>query len=379
MMNLPVIVDVGIGLVIIYISGALMVSGIQELIATILQWRSQHLKESILQIMLGQNVSNEDIQKAIIMREKIYENPIIQSMNHTSVSWISKLWNAGESYKTLYAKSLPSYIENENFATALIDELSKLKSTENQDDNNPDYLELKERENIIIQRIKEKTPNAVSHDVITLVNLINKKEIPNSLSDILISLASRAAIKVKEGENLILCFQKEIENWFNASMDRASGVYKRNTHLVSWILASIIVIFFNLDSVNIAQKLFDDSTLRNLLVENATTLVDSYKSEPSDPNSQLNTQRLEASINDLFDNNLPIVPLYENAANLMNCPDQDNCKLLPSMQLFSGKKFVLAVVGWMMTTLAIHMGAPFWFQLLNKFVNVRATGSKPEN
>ncbi len=36
------------------------------------------------------------------------------------------------------------------------------------------------------------------------------------------------------------------------------------------------------------------------------------------------------------------------------------------------------VIGWLFTAAAIMLGAPFWFDLLGKFVMVRASGSKPE-
>ena len=38
------------------------------------------------------------------------------------------------------------------------------------------------------------------------------------------------------------------------------------------------------------------------------------------------------------------------------------------------KKFA----GWFMTGLALSLGAPFWFDLLSKFVNIRGAGVKPE-
>ncbi|NJN75070.1 MAG: hypothetical protein HC796_00885 [Synechococcaceae cyanobacterium RL_1_2] len=51
--DLPVIVDVVIGLVFIYFILSLLASEIQELLATILQWRAKHLKESIEMLLMG--------------------------------------------------------------------------------------------------------------------------------------------------------------------------------------------------------------------------------------------------------------------------------------------------------------------------------------
>jgi hypothetical protein len=36
------------------------------------------------------------------------------------------------------------------------------------------------------------------------------------------------------------------------------------------------------------------------------------------------------------------------------------------------------IIGLLITSLAISLGAPFWFDLLSKFMNVRAAGVKPE-
>ena len=35
------------------------------------------------------------------------------------------------------------------------------------------------------------------------------------------------------------------------------------------------------------------------------------------------------------------------------------------------------ILGWSLSGLAIAMGAPFWFDVLGKVVNVRNTGPKP--
>jgi hypothetical protein len=34
--------------------------------------------------------------------------------------------------------------------------------------------------------------------------------------------------------------------------------------------------------------------------------------------------------------------------------------------------------GWLITALAVSLGAPFWFDLLNKFINIRGAGKAPE-
>jgi hypothetical protein len=36
------------------------------------------------------------------------------------------------------------------------------------------------------------------------------------------------------------------------------------------------------------------------------------------------------------------------------------------------------MLGWMLTAAAGSLGAPFWFDLLNKFITIRSAGKKPE-
>jgi hypothetical protein len=40
--------------------------------------------------------------------------------------------------------------------------------------------------------------------------------------------------------------------------------------------------------------------------------------------------------------------------------------------------WLLHWIGWLLTALALSLGAPFWFDLLNRLVNVRHTIRRPE-
>ncbi|MEA5515815.1 hypothetical protein [Nodularia sp. UHCC 0506] len=361
-MNVSVMLDVAIGLVIVYISTALIVSAIQELIASLLQWRSQHLKESILQLMLCHDATGLNETKHF--RDQIYENPLIQSMNHSAVSvwsrltshfvfhWQKKSESVGDekedeqekAYEKLYLTSSPSYIEPEIFAIALVNELQK-----------------------------NTLPFETFQELITfLESPETQNKIPQALRDTLLMLANNAKIKINAGENALLSFQKEIENWFHTSMKRAGGIYKRNTQLVCFLLALIITIFLNLDTFYISQILLNNSILRTTLANNAVQLVNNF---PTDNNSPLDVEQLQENVSKIFSNSLPIAPIYENVTNFMDCQQQNSCSIQEAQPNL--RKFLSALCGWIVTTLAVFMGAPFWFDLLGQLVNVRANGSKP--
>ncbi len=40
--------------------------------------------------------------------------------------------------------------------------------------------------------------------------------------------------------------------------------------------------------------------------------------------------------------------------------------------------WVFNFAGWLLMAIAVSLGAPFWFDLLNKLVNLRMAGVKPE-
>jgi hypothetical protein len=36
------------------------------------------------------------------------------------------------------------------------------------------------------------------------------------------------------------------------------------------------------------------------------------------------------------------------------------------------------ILGWLLTAGALSLGAPFWFDVLSKFINIRGSGDKPD-
>src|SRR6185437_9940047 len=63
--------------------------------------------------------------------------------------------------------------------------------------------------------------------------------------------------------------RQNIEDWFNASMDRVSGWYKRRAQVFIFIIGFFVAISVNADSVIIAKRLATDRSLREALVSAA--------------------------------------------------------------------------------------------------------------
>ncbi|MBJ7296652.1 MAG: hypothetical protein JHC73_10110, partial [Dolichospermum sp.] len=141
-MNLPFILDVALGLIFIYLILSLLASEIQELLTTVLQWRAEHLRRSI-EILLAGDAQNSEKPEVIQLVNKIYGNPLIQSINQEAKGLLATLprqatWAIG-SFFSLFTKSTsrfrketvfgdqkrsaPSYIGGENFANTFMDTL----------------------------------------------------------------------------------------------------------------------------------------------------------------------------------------------------------------------------------------------------------------
>src|SRR6476469_2957259 len=138
-MNLPVIIDIIIGLVFIYLTLSLLASEIQELIATVLQWRAEHLKKSIEVLISGGSEGAKDpmqFKRVGQLANSIYTNPMIKDLNQGAKGLLSEGFRSvthrmGDFYhgvtgtKNVFGNKStgPSYIPAESFSASLLDTL----------------------------------------------------------------------------------------------------------------------------------------------------------------------------------------------------------------------------------------------------------------
>jgi hypothetical protein len=142
-MNIPVIVDVAIGLIFIYLILSLLASEILELIATVLQWRAKHLRQAIINLLAGDTITDQNIESAKRLTKDLYNHPLLNDLNQEARGLFSTLfrkitWLFSLGYQKLISGegvfgnkvTAPSYIPGETFATALIERLGVAKLVE---------------------------------------------------------------------------------------------------------------------------------------------------------------------------------------------------------------------------------------------------------
>jgi len=270
------VLEVAIGLVFCYASVTLIVSSINEGIASALKLRSKTLLVGVKSLLNDKNFQG--------LAKGIYNHALVNPMEPGTAKTERELRNK------------PSYIEPQHFALALID---------------------------ILQ--------TVPGNFAQLGTDINNIADPQ-LKQLLQRLYMQASGKI---ENL----QNEVADWFDASMERVAGAYKRQTQLTCFLLALLIAGLFNIDSIHLFGSLWQHPAL-----------AEEVRSIPA------GSDVAEA-----------LKGLKELPIGWESFPPSLDRSLFP------------VLVGWLITASSALFGAPFWFDLLQRLIQLRGTGAKPEH
>ena len=143
-----------------------------------------------------------------------------------------------------------------------------------------------------------------------------------------------------------------IEDWYDDFMERVSGWYKRESHTTMFIIGFVVAVAFNMDTLAIGRALWDEPALRAAVVESARNL----KQEDLDATDEkVLLEKLNA----------PKLPI--------GWPDK---KIKALWDVFSWAGF-LKLLGLLITAAAVSLGAQFWFNGLQRLLDLRAAGGRP--
>jgi hypothetical protein len=150
-----------------------------------------------------------------------------------------------------------------------------------------------------------------------------------------------------------------VENWYDDTMERVSGAYKRRAQVLIAVLGLGLCVGLNVDSLMIIRELWNDEALRTAVAAEAQKQVETPQATEKCPDNAKDP--------------LNCVAASIRAANMPPIGwAGDGVRALPQSSGWLWKVF-----GILISTVAVAMGAPFWFDLLNKIVNLRLTGSPP--
>jgi hypothetical protein len=173
--------------------------------------------------------------------------------------------------------------------------------------------------------------------------------------------ASHVAQQITTAAQQVDHLRENLEHWFESATSRFGGWYKRWTQRVVLLIALLLVVLANADTLMLVKRLTRDEALRASLV----TAADKASRNPTGSSAENTTARqdLLAQAEKL---QLPLgwSPAQDDPYHTDQVPND-----------FLG--WVLKCVGLLMSVLAASLGAPFWFDTLSKFVNLRGAGTPP--
>jgi hypothetical protein len=488
-----VALDVFIGLVFVFLLYSLLATIVQEIIATRLAFRAKVLEKAIIRMLEdGKSTFGTSIYERLKAFGHLLGRPNLLK-NKSIAPWfyahpLIKYLGEDNTY------SKPAYLSAQNFSKVIVDLLKgfgKIDTNETQTINDSINNETIYKLPIdVAADSRNRAVRAIIHQGGgTLINASDQVKINTDTALFLKSLWLESAGDVEK-------FKVKLENWFNDTMERCSGWYKRYTQVVLFILGLIVAVSFNVDTIAIHRvlskddhareqlvqmaiskqqqygeiiksldstkktdatlakddaikaanssyeqtyqqlssdakaansilglgrpwcdtlKMCKDSTIRNSMLEklqneisNTSTTIKSIKDSigtatrdtatfnaATKTTKRLPTQNLKPDtshfkaviakidgwkpeIKTLMIDSLSLQQKYDSIAFI-----QQRCKAIRDQ--IGGRWFIYApnqngnletLIGWLITALAICLGAPFWFDLLNKLISLRGAGTK---
>jgi hypothetical protein len=162
-----------------------------------------------------------------------------------------------------------------------------------------------------------------------------------------------------------------VEAHFDAVMDRAAGWFKRYAHNVSLVVAAVLVIGANVDTVVLSTALASSSAARTRMMEIAQNELTAAKAA-EDQARAANT----GGVDDARKQTEAARATFNEAAATVKASGLPlGWKDYPR----TTRDWIAKAAGLLVSVLAVSLGAPFWFDLLQRFMQVRTAGVSPRD
>ena len=305
--------DVAIGIVFVFVLLSTVCSAIREGIEAKLKTRAAYLEQGIRELLHDLDGKG--------LAHSFFNHPLIFALYSGGYKGAAQ---SDKEHPKLLARggSLPSYIPARSFAIALLDIAAKGPVTD----------------------------DVSSDPAAPALSLESVRASVRNLKNPPVQRALLAAIDAAEGD--LNRARANIEAWYDSSMDRVSGWYKRTTHWILFWIALVLAVGLNIDTLAIADYLYRHDTARETIVALA---ADATKNESAaaitykEAATQLQSLGLPIGWSDSWRRDVTGA-WYESAWGIAG-----------------------PILGWLVTAFAATLGAPFWFDLLNKIMVIRST------
>ncbi len=189
------------------------------------------------------------------------------------------------------------------------------------------------------------------------------------------SVASTLALMARRSDSIAV-FAKAIEDWFEAQNERVTGWYKSFARWHLFVIGLIVAVLFNLDLIAITRSVVADPALRNTL--SATGRETDFRALNLAAPAIVDDEKLRDAVKEQLKASLAAGKRVQEA-QARGLPVGWSAALLAGWRSPTADpaQRLLEVLGWLLMALGISLGAPFWFDLLNKLINLRGAGPAP--
>jgi len=345
-MNLTAILETVIALSFIYLLLSLFCSGLNEMVAQRAGRRGRFLREGLVNLIAD---------RWVYLR--LINHPLIASL-----------------YRDVPDKpATPSYVPAQNFAYALLDVVGQ-KAAQLDPQQAPASGANKGFEDV-------RKSAAICRDHGYMVG------------QTLLTLLDQADGSLDRARGLI-------EGWFESGTQRISGWYKAATRRSLLLIGFMVAVTFNVDTLQVTSTITRNAGLRRSLADQAADVAGSGEIAGVDVEAGGDRSLTPEQLQEITDRLVAIQaegvpfgfsclgPASTEAGVKKDAVDADSTspgkppsgvfgRCLSNAGDIPAGAWPLKLLGWLITALAISFGAPFWFDLLNKFVDLRGAGKKP--
>ncbi len=331
-MQLDAILEVAIGLVMTWLVISVVTMEIQSWLTQALNTRAKYLEASLLAMFRNEQV----------LVDQFYNHPAIKELG---------TFDRKGNYKK------PTYIPKDVFARVTMQLL--MSTNEQSAFVAPQEISLDAMASSVkqVQSLSPDLKELMDHLFPGVENVIDAK------------------IDIREVQAKLLQYRENVENWFDNNMEKASIWFKQNAATMAFFIGLGVTLFFNVDSINIIQKLWREPTIRQALIVQADTYqigdefdnitqVPGYFDSLSMPVGWTSIPLADAATCQKFITFTQAGEIAYRAGN--------ECRALvniPATYNITG--WIIKVLGLLASAFAARQGAPFWFDLLRKLVSLR--------
>lgn len=402
--------NVVIGLVFIYLLYSLLASVLSEIIATYLGLRARNLKEAVDRMLNDQKDKKHSFLWRLWDSLKLMKNPkndrIENFYNYPEIKYLGStgIFKQPSQFKSVsFSRTLLIMLSEFGYKKLYVDGNTKIKDAAEGDMKNIAAIPItKEIINAALEGIRK------DHKTITNIKEKEKIVLDEETAKYIQSLWY-------ECYGDLIKFNKKLELWFDRTMEQCTEWYKRKIQIVLLVLGFMLASFFNADTFNIIHKLSKDKDARDKMVMLASAYIQAHSDTPSatNPNPAITKQQLDSlkivqqQLQDDINNANTILGTGGWPPNAVKVAYDSTAKkktyfpLIDQVSLSkdqrkteAGKKINFSICdkwayffrllyhhffGFLITAIAISLGAPFWFDLLNKLMQLRTSLKQDTN